>query len=122
MVEDDGDDGNDLHHHLEFSQFAGFDGKATGGSDGAQAAYQKLAANDDDGDPGRNQARVELDEGNEGGGDEKFVGHGIEQNAHGGDLAALASQVAVNAVGHRCGNEQRRGEQLFGAVFAAEMI
>jgi len=72
MVENDGDHGDDLHHHLELAEFAGFDGKAAGRGDGAQAAHQKLAANDDDGDPRRNQARVELDESNEGGGDEKF--------------------------------------------------
>ncbi len=35
----------------------------------------------------------------------KLVGHGIEQNAHGGDLSALAGQVAVNAVGHGGGDE-----------------
>src|SRR5579862_2744652 len=27
MVEDDGDDGNDLHHHLELAEIAGFDGE-----------------------------------------------------------------------------------------------
>lgn len=121
VIEDDGDHGNDLDDHFELAQVAGFDGKSTGRGDRAQAAYQEFAADDDYCDPGGNQAGIELNQRNESGGDEKFVGHGIEQNAHGGDLAALAREVSVDAVGHGGGNENGRGEQFFRAVFAAEV-
>ena len=60
MVQDYSDHGDDLHHHLELSQVAGFDGKALGGRDGAQATYQKFASNDDHGDPCRYQTGIKL--------------------------------------------------------------
>src|ERR1039458_4281948 len=51
VVKNDRNHGNDLHHHLELAQFAGFDGETLGRSDGAQTADQELAANDDHRDP-----------------------------------------------------------------------
>ena len=41
-----------------------------------------------------------------------LVGQRIEQHAHGGDLAALARQVAVQAVGDRGQHKQNRGQDL----------
>src|ERR1700723_568354 len=67
MIENHRDHGNNLHYHLELAQFTGLDGETTGGGDGSQAAYQKLAADNEDGDPCRNQAGIELDESNESG-------------------------------------------------------
>ncbi len=60
MGEDGGDDGDDLDDGLKFADLGGFDGEAFGGGDGAQAGDEKLAADDDDGDPGRNDAGVIL--------------------------------------------------------------
>src|SRR5580700_9984683 len=120
MVEDNRHDGDDLHHHLEFAEFTGFDGEAFGGGDGTQATDQKLATDDDDRDPRRNQAGIELHQRDERGGDEKLVGQGIEQNSHGGDLSAFAGEVAVNTVGHGGGDEDGGGQQFFFAGHAAE--
>src|SRR5208283_651905 len=114
--------GNDLHHHLEFSQIAGFDREATGGGNGTQSAHQKFAPDDDYRNPRQDQARVELHQHYESCSDQKLIGHGIEQNTHGRNLPALARQVPVNSIGHGSGNKDRRGQQFFGAVFAAEMI
>src|SRR5581483_382157 len=118
--EDGGDHGDDLHDHLEFAEIAGLDGEAFGGGDGTEAADHEFTANHDDGHPRRHDLRVELHQGYEGGGDEQLVGERIEEHAHGGDLAAAAREVTINAVGDRGGNENRGGEQLFFAVQAAE--
>ena len=90
VVEYHRDHGNNLHHHLELAQFAGFDSKAPRSQrDGTQPAHQELAANDDHRDPGGNQAGIELHQGNERGSDQKFVGHADrKQNPHSRDLPA----------------------------------
>ena len=112
MVEDDGDHGNNLHQHLEFAQVAGLDGEAFRGGDGAQPTDQKFARDNDHRDPGRDQAGVELNQRDEGGGDEELVGQGIEQDAHGRDLVAAAGEISVDAVGDGGGNKQSGGQQF----------
>src|SRR6476646_1781771 len=116
MVEYDRDHGNDLNQHLEFSQIAGFNGKAFRSSDGTQAADQKLAADDYHGHPGGDERWIELDQGDESGRNQQFVGQGVEQNTHGGDLAALAGEIAINAVSDGGGDEESGSQQFFSAV------
>jgi len=120
MVEDNGHYRNDLHHHFELAEFAGFDSETFRSGDGTQAAHQELAADDDYGNPRGNQAGIQLHQRNEGGGDEKLVGQRIEQDSHGGDLTALASEVAVDSVGGRSGDEDCRCQQLSFAIDAVE--
>jgi len=62
MVENDGDHGDNLHHHLENlpSSLASMV-KPPEAAMERKPLTQKLAADDDDGDPRRNQARVELE-------------------------------------------------------------
>ena len=62
--------------------------------------------------PRRNKSGIELDQKNESSGDQELVGQWIKQHAHGGDLSALAGQIAINAVGNRCGNKQGRSQDL----------
>jgi len=112
MVEDGGDDGDDLGDGFELAELAGLDGEALGGGDGAEAADEELAADDEDGDPRRHDAGVVLDEQDDAGGDHELVGEGVEEDAEGGDLAAAAGQVAVHAVGDGGENEDDRGENL----------
>jgi len=112
MVEDGGDDGDDLGDGFELAELAGLDGEALGGGDGAEAADEELAADDEDGDPRRHDAGVELHQQDDAGGDHELVGEGVEQDAEGGDLAAAAGQVAVHAVGDGGENEDDRGENL----------
>ena len=45
-----------------------------------------------------------------------LVGDGVQQHAHGGDLAALAGQVAVQAIGNRGQHKQHRRRNLLLAV------
>ena len=59
---------------------------------------------------------IELHQGDEGGGDQQFVGQWVEKHAHGGDLAALAGEIAINAVGDGGGDEQRSRQNFFFAV------
>ena len=122
MVKDHRDHGHDLYDHLELAEFTGFDSEAARRRDGAQTAYQEFAANDDYRDPCGHQSGIELHQGDEGSGDQKLVGHRIEENADSRDLAALAGQVSIDTVGHGGGDEYRRREQFFSPVFAAEMI
>jgi len=112
MVEDGGDDGDDLGDGFELAELAGFDGEAFGGGDGAEAADEELASDDEDGDPGRHDAGVVLDEQDDAGGDHELVGEGIEEDAEGGDLAAAAGEVAVHAVGDGGEDEDDGGEDL----------
>jgi hypothetical protein len=111
-TEDHGDHGNDLYQHLKFAQIAGLDGKAFGRGNAAQSADQEFAPDDDDRDPRRHQAWIELDQSDECRRNQHLVGKGIEQDADGGDLAAPARNVAVDSVGDGCCDEKRRGQQL----------
>lgn len=90
VSEDGGDDGGDLDDGFEFAEVAGLDGEAFGGCDGAEPADEEFAADDEDGDPGLDDVRVVFDESDVGGGDEQLVGQGVEEHAHGGNLAAAA--------------------------------
>ena len=116
MGEDGGDDGDDLDDGFELADLGGLDGEAFGGGDGAEAGDEELAADDEDGDPGGHDARVVGDQEDEGGGDHELVGEGVEQHAEGGDLAAAAGEVAVQAVGDGGEDEEGGGEDLLLAV------
>src|ERR1700685_1106754 len=63
-----------------------------------------------------------IHQGNEGGGNQKLVSQGIEQDADSCDLAALAGEISIDAVGHRRDDEYRRSQQLFFSIDTAEMI
>ena len=97
--ENHGDDGDDLDQHFELAEFARLDGKTFGRCNRAQSADQELAADDDYRHPRRHERGIELNERDEGRGDEQFVGQGIEEHPHRRDLAALAREVAINSVG-----------------------
>ena len=68
MREDGGYYGDDLDDHLVLAYVGGIDGEAFGGGDGAQAGDEEFPSDDDDGDPGRHDAR--------GVGDQNDVGRG----------------------------------------------
>src|SRR5262249_52193209 len=112
VVENNRNNGNDLHDHFELAEIAGFDGKTFGCGNGSQAANQKFAPNDDHGNPRWNHARIELHQGYKRSRNEEFVGKGIQQHAHGGNLPAPTGDVAVDAIRDGSGNEQRCREQL----------
>jgi hypothetical protein len=57
-------------------------------------------------------AGIELHQRDEGGGDQQLVGERIEQHAHGGDLAAFAREIAVNAVGDGSQDENGRSQDF----------
>src|SRR6478672_4079652 len=97
---------NNLHHHFEFAEIAGFDSEPLGGGNRPQSADQKFAADDYNRNPGRNHTGVELNKRDECSGNKELVGQGVEQPAHGGNLPAPSGNVAVNAIGDRRGNEQ----------------
>src|SRR5580698_4175982 len=122
MVEDDGHHGDALHQHLELAEIAGFNGKAFRCGDGTQAADQKFTADDDDGNPCGDQAGVELHESDECGGDEEFIGQGIEQHSHGGDLTAPAGEVAVNAISNGGCNKECGCQKFFFATGALKAV
>ena len=104
---------------LSLPRSRGLDGEAFAGGDGAEAADQELAADDEDGDPGLHDVGVVGHEEDEGGGDHELVGEGVEEHAEGGDLAAAAGEVAVEAVGDRGGDEEDGGDDFLLAVGAA---
>jgi hypothetical protein len=112
MVEDGGDYGDDLDYGLELAEFAGLDGEAFAGGDGAETVDEELAADDDDRDPGMHDAGVVGDEKDEGRGDHELVGQRVEEHAEGGDLGAAASEVAVEAVGDGGEDEDGGGDDL----------
>jgi hypothetical protein len=118
--EDSGDDRDDLDDSLELAELAGFDGEALGGGDGAEAGDQELAANDQDGDPGGNDAGVIRDQDDVGGGDQELVGEGVEEHADGGDLFAAAGEIAVEAVGDAGEDEDGAGDELLLATAKAD--
>jgi hypothetical protein len=118
--EDSGDDRDDLDDSLELAELAGFDGEALGGGDGAETGDQELAANDQDGDPGGNDAGVIRDQDDVGGGDQELVGEGVEEHADGGDLFAAAGEIAVEAVGDAGEDEDGGGDELLLATAKAD--
>ena len=119
VSEDGGDDRDDLDDGLELADLAGFDGEAFGGGDRAQARDEELAADDEDGDPGLDDAGVVADQDDVAGGDEKLVGQRVEQHAHGGDLVAATGEVAVETVGDAGQDEDDAGDDLLLAAAEA---
>jgi len=101
---------------LYFAEIAGLDGEALRGGDPAQPADQEFTANDEHGNPGGDHRRVELDQRNQGGGDEEFVGERVEQHAEGGDLSPATRQIAIQAIGDRGGDENQGRQSLFFTV------
>jgi len=87
-----------LGNQLRLTQFARLDYITFGGGDTAQAGDRKFAANDQNCHPARHH--LYLYERNEGRGNQKFIGNGIEQRADCGDLPPTARQIAVEQVGN----------------------
>src|SRR5439155_26036516 len=79
----------------------------------------ELAADDEDCDPGVDDAGVVADEDDVAGGDEEFVGERVKQHAHGGDLVAAAGEIAVEAVGDAGEDEDDAGDDLLLAAAEA---
>jgi hypothetical protein len=119
--EDGGDDGDDLNDGLQLADLAGFDGEALGGGDRAQTGDEKLAADDEDGDPGLDDAGVVADEDDVGSGDKEFVGQWVEEYPHRGDLMAAAGEVAVETIGDAGQNEDDGGDDLLLTVVAGPL-
>jgi hypothetical protein len=110
--QDGGHDGDDLDDGFELPDLAGFDGEAFGGGDGAEAGDEELAADDEDGDPGLDDGGVVPDEDDVGGGDQEFIGEGVEEHTHGRDLVAATGEIAVEAVGDAGEDEDDAGDDL----------
>ena len=109
--------GRDHRHNLkdgfQFTDLGGGDRKAFGGGDRPKAGDKELAADDQDRDPRRNNARVVGDQRDIGGGHQQFVGERIEQHADRGDLLAASRKIAVQAVGDGgCDKHERSGRLL----------
>ena len=117
--EDGGDDRDDLDDGFELADLAGFDGEAFGGRDRAQAGDEELAADDQDSDPWLDDVGVVADEDDVTGGDEEFVRERVEEHPHGGDLAAAAGQIPVEAVGDAGEDEDDAGDDLLLAAAEA---
>jgi len=94
-------------------------GEALGGGDGAEARDEELAADDEHGDPGRDDAGVVGHQDDVGGADHELVGQGVEEHAHGGDLVSAAGEVAVEAVGDAGQDEDDGGDDLLLAATEA---
>lgn len=103
---------DDLQNHLEFAQVAGLDGKSFGGGYTSKPGDEELAPEHEDHNPGWHEVWRETNKQDESGGNEEFVGHGVEQNSNATDLAAFSSQIAVKSVGDRGNNEDSSGQQL----------
>lgn len=118
--EDDSDDGDDLHDHLEFAYVGGLDREAFLCGDRAQAGDEEFTSDDDDGDPGGDDLGRVLHERDVGSGDQELVGQGVEQHAESRDLLTFAGEVAVESVGDRGEDEHSRCQQFLLTVAAIE--
>ena len=97
---------------LQLAQLAGGDGEPFRRRNGTQAGDEKFAADDHHHDPHLHHLRIVGDKGDERGRHHDLVGQRIEQHAHGGDLAAAAGQIAIQAVGNRGQNKENRRQNL----------
>ena len=102
------EDGDDLPEHLVFAEFFGGEHDILADGDLADACDEEFAREDDDGDPGGEHAV--FDEDDESGGDEDFIGEGIEEFAEVGDEVAGAGDGAVEVVGDGGGCEDEQGD------------
>src|SRR5258708_36827076 len=93
---DEDGNGANLQDHLGLAEDGSGNGETLGGGNVAEAEHGEFAANDDDDHPGRH--KLHANEGDEGGGDQKFVGDGIEEDAESGYLQAAAGGVAIGAI------------------------
>ncbi len=93
--ENGSDDGDNLQDHLQFAEVAGLNGEAFGGGNTAKSGDEEFASQDQNHDPGGHEIGREADEEDESGGDEEFVGHGVEKDSHAADLSVLAGEVTV---------------------------
>ena len=103
--------GDDLPEHFVFAQFLGGKHDVLTHGDLADAGDKELAREDQDGDPGGKGTFC--DEHDEGGGDEDFVGQGVEEFTKVRDQIAGASDRAIEVIGDGGGGEdedrQRKG-------------
>jgi len=97
--------GDNLQDHFQLAKIARLNGKAFGGGDAAQAGDQELAPEHENNDPRRHEVGGEADEEDESGGNQEFIRHGIKENSYAADLAVLAREVAVKAIGDRGQNK-----------------
>ncbi len=105
-------DGNDLEKGLGLAEFVGLDGIAFGGGDAAEAADGEFASDEEDYEPTADG--TELNEGDEGGGDEELVSDGIEEGTDGGDLFPAAGEVAVEKISGGGEPEDDEGDEVIG--------
>jgi hypothetical protein len=117
--ENGSNDGDDLDDGFEFADLAGFDSEAFSGRDAAQAGDKELAADNEDCNPGLDDAGVIADQDDVGSGDQELVGQGVEEHTHGGDLAAAAGEVPVEAVGDAGEDKNDAGDDLLLAATEA---
>ncbi len=95
-MQDHGNGGH-LRDHLGLAKIAGLDGVAFGRRDTAEPGDRELAPDDQHHHPRRNSP--DLDERNKCGGNQEFIGDGIEQCADCGDLLPAPCQIAVQQIG-----------------------
>ncbi len=96
--------------HLGLAEPRGGDVHALGRGDGPEARDSQLPADDDDGGPGRDAP--EVDEADDGRGDEELVGRRVEQLANDRDQALFAGEVTVQPVGEGGEDEDGRGDEV----------
>ena len=95
--EDYGAAGGHLQNHFHFAERRCRDDEAFHRRNFAQAHDHKFTADDDDHHPGLHQTH--FNQRNECGGNQKFIGDGIEENSQRGYFFAFAGEVAVHHVG-----------------------
>src|SRR5215472_4393679 len=103
-------DGTNLQHHFRFAQCGGGNYKSFRGSDVAQAENREFAPDDDHHHPAGNQVHVH--QGDKGGGNQQFVGDGVEENPQGGHLPITPRKVAVRPVRRRRRQQDQNAPNL----------
>src|ERR1044071_7937030 len=120
-----GHHGDNLHHHFQLAQFAGFNGKAFRCTYPPQSADQKFSADNQHHHPYIHDVRAEAQQGDIAGVNHQGVRERVQQHAHGGDLPAAPRQVSIQAVGNRSQDEdagrQHHPQRLFLRTFGAEI-
>ena len=116
-LHDDPDEGGDAEGELEgclpLAEVVGGDDLAFFDGDLAEAGDEELAADDEGGGPDGAVFRGEVDEG---GGNEDFVGEGVEEFAEGGDEVEFPGEVAVHEVTDGGDDEGDEGDEVAGGA------
>lgn len=109
-MDDAGDEVGELGGGFPFSKTIG--GQDVAGLDGdlAEAGDEKLAGDDEGGDPDRAEACEGHED--EAGADEDFIGEGIEEFAEGGDEVELAGEPAIEVIADGGGDEEEKGDEV----------